>query len=98
MTIDENTPIAALTVRQFSDLLRKQVPTQQASAKLPENHKYVFGLSGIRQLFNVSHSTAHRYKETILKDACKQQGRKILVDVEKAMELFSERKGGRNNE
>lgn len=53
--------------------------------------KYVKGLKGIRQLFNVSHATAQKYKDTILKDAVSQQGRVIITDVEKAFKLFNER-------
>ena len=58
--------------------------------------KYVYGLAGIRRLFNVSHVTAQKYKDTIIADACFQQGRKIVVDFDKAMELFQKqsKKGG----
>ena len=41
------------------------------------------------QLFNVSNMTAQRYKRTIIKDAVSQNGRKIVVDAEKALELFA---------
>ena len=40
------------------------------------------------QLFNVSNVTAQRYKNGIIKDAVKQCGRKIIVDADKALELF----------
>ena len=52
--------------------------------------QYVYGIRGIEKLFNVSHVTAQNYKNTILKDACMQRGRKIIVDVEKAVKLFNE--------
>ena len=51
--------------------------------------RYIYGLRGIRQLFNVSHATAQRYKDTIIKDAVLQNGRKIIIDADKAMELFN---------
>jgi len=54
---------------------------------------HVYGLNGIKKLFNVSHATAQRYKDTIIKDAVRQNGRKIVVDVEKAMILFNEKIG-----
>ena len=50
--------------------------------------RYVHGLKGIQELFNVSHLTAQRYKDGILKDAVYQYGRKIVVDADKAIELF----------
>lgn len=56
--------------------------------------RYVYGIRGIQDLFNVSHVTAQKYKDGILRDAIYQSGRKIVVDVEKAMELFNS-KGGR---
>ncbi len=51
--------------------------------------RYVHGLKGIQELFNVSHVTAQRYKDGILKDAVYQSGRKIVVDADKAIELFN---------
>lgn len=51
--------------------------------------RYVYGLKGIQELFNVSHLTAQRYKDGILKDAVYQSGRKIVVDADKAIELFN---------
>ena len=54
--------------------------------------RYVYGLRGIQELFNVSHSTAQKYKDGIIKDAVFQSGRKIVVDVDKAIELFKSKK------
>jgi predicted site-specific integrase-resolvase len=50
-------------------------------------------LRGIRNLFSVSHATAQRYKDGIIKDAVSQNGRKIIVDREKALELFQQKSG-----
>lgn len=49
---------------------------------------YVYGLKGIQDLFKVSHTTAQIYKDGILKNAIYQTGRKIVVDVDKAIKLF----------
>ncbi|RGU34490.1 DUF3853 family protein, partial [Alistipes indistinctus] len=46
------------------------------------------------KLFGVSHATAQRYKDTFLKPAVRQNGRKIVVDVAKALELFDEHAKG----
>jgi Protein of unknown function (DUF3853) len=86
--INKETPIAMLTVGQLMELLNSE--KKQETVSKPESSKrLVYGLHGIRNLFNVSHATAFRYKETIIKDAVSQQGRKIVVDVDKALELFN---------
>lgn len=56
--------------------------------KASKEKKFVYGLRGIKELFNVSHATAQRYKDGILKPAVRQNGRKIVVDVDMALELF----------
>ena len=88
MNVTEQTPLSFLTVGQFMELLN--TGKQNAPVAVQESGKrYVYGLRGIRQLFNVSHATAQRYKDTIIKDAVLQQGRKIIIDADKAMELFN---------
>ncbi len=89
-SITNDTPLAILTVGQFMEL----VQTKKPEPKENEREKvYVYGLRGIRQLFNVSHATAQRYKDTIIKGAVSQQGRKIITDAAKAMELFNAKNG-----
>jgi len=88
MNVTEQTPLPFLTVGQFMELLN--TGKQNEPVRIQESEKrYVYGLRGIRQLFNVSHATAQRYKDTIIKDAVLQQGRKIIIDADKAMELFN---------
>ena len=91
--LNDSTPVALLTVGQLKELLnidKQPEPVIQSGEK-----RLVYGLAGIRKLFNVSHATAFRYKETIIKDAVSQQGRKIVVDVDKALELFNQNSGGK---
>ena len=58
--------------------------------------KYVYGLSGIAQLFGCSIPTANRIKKSGKIDkAIKQIGRKIIVDAELALELAGLKTGGR---
>ena len=91
--INDSTPIALLTVGQLKELLNVD---RQPEVVVKSNEKrLVYGLAGIRRLFNVSHATAFRYKETIIKDAVSQQGRKIIVDADKALELFNQKSGGK---
>lgn len=49
----------------------------------------VYGLKGIMEVFQVSKSTAHKYRHGILAAACTQNGKKIIVDTRKALELYS---------
>lgn len=91
--INDSTPLSFLTVGQFLELMNSG---KQPEVVVKSNEKrLVYGLAGIRKLFNVSHATAFRYKETIIKDAVSQNGRKIVVDAEKAMELFNQKSGGK---
>lgn len=83
--ITNDTPLAFLTVGEFIEFLN--LNTQKEEPK--QEKVYVYGLRGIRKLFNVSHATAQKYKDTIIRDAVSQQGRKIIVDKEKALMLFN---------
>jgi hypothetical protein len=64
------------------------VAEEPPTVEHPQPQELVYGLRGIKNLFNVSTPTAIRYKETFLKPAIMQQGRKIVVDKGKAIELF----------
>lgn len=87
--INDQTPIVMLTVGQLKEMLREEFHKQETIQKDYTTPKYIFGLKGIREEFNVSHSTAQKYKNTILKDAVIQHGRKIIIDVEKARLFFA---------
>ena len=51
--------------------------------------KYVYGISGIQSLLNCSESSAKRLKKSgAIDEAIIQNGRKIIIDVEKALELL----------
>ena len=86
--ISKDTPLAMLTIGQLSSYLG--LDGGRANTKEDVSvRSYVYGLRGIQELFNVSHTTAQIYKDGILKDAVYQSGRKIVVDVEKAIQLFN---------
>lgn len=91
MIYNDNTPIAALTVADLKALI---AGLNEEKPKQPETKtaRYVYGLQGIRDIFGCSHATAQRYKNTFLRDAIIQNGRKIVIDVDKAMTLFAQRK------
>lgn len=54
--------------------------------------RLVYGLRGVQDLFNCSHKQAQFYKDHIIKEAVKQNGRKIVVDADLALKLFNERR------
>ena len=58
--------------------------------------KYVYGIKGIAELFNCSIPTVNRIKSSgKISGAISQCGRIIITDVEKAIELFGQKQGGR---
>lgn len=99
MNFSKDTRIIDLTVGEFEELYKnvaigemKRLFTELGISQSDDSHKkrYVYGLIGIKQLFNCSDSTAKRLKNGKIKDAVSQYGRKIVVDVDKAMKLFNQ--------
>ena len=74
----------------------KQIIGELQSGKTDETVKptgrLVYGLRGIQGLFNCSHKTAQYYKDHVIKEAVIQNGRKIVVDADLALQLFKERR------
>ena len=88
MTLDQLREFAAEVAREAIAAVRDQIDTGETPAS---GKRYVFGIRGISSLFNVSLPTAQRYKDTFLKPAVIQRGRKIMVDADKAIELYNSR-------
>ena len=102
--IDSTRPLYALSEGEFFQNLEEHIkacfdkyaPKQQEPQTDPELEKgkhYIYGVVGIERAFGVSHKTAQKLKDGILKPAVKQRGRKIVTDLDLAMELFDEKKG-----
>ena len=89
MEITSDTRIIDLTVGQLMDLFAKaQAPATQTQPK--EEKRLVYGISGIAQIFNCSMTTANRIKASgRIDDAITQHGRIIVVDANKALQLFN---------
>lgn len=80
MTLD--TRISDLTVGELLDILDGRYSVRGRSPKT------VFGLDGIAELYGCSKTTAARMKKSgILDDAITQIGRKIIIDVNKALDI-----------
>lgn len=82
-------PLWSFSGEEFLTLLRLNNGNVQAvaiSEPQPER-KLVYGIKGLCEILQCSPATAHRIKKSgILKDAITQIGRKIVIDVELAME------------
>ena len=87
--IPNETPIWQLTVGQFLSLMNYQKPSEEKEKK-SSDRRYVKGLAGIQSIFGCSNPTAQKLKRTIIKEAVTQNGRVILTDVERALQLFRE--------
>lgn len=88
-------PIWQMTGEQFIALLKNNTESENANAETVPGKtlekKYVYGIRGIANLMDCSISTANRVKKKgILDGAIIQQGRSIIVDVEKALNLLKE--------
>ena len=93
MRIDPNTPIWQLTVGEFLELQKFQMPSDEEAKKLNPEKRYVYGIDGLAVLFGCSKWKANEIKQSGKIDAAiKQNGRKIIVDAELAVKLFDENK------
>ena len=81
-----DTPLAMMTLGQLLEVFK------EALNLIPEQDEkcYIHGLRGIQQLFGVSHKTAQAWKNTWLAPACSQLGKTIIIDRNKAVELFEQ--------
>ena len=82
-------PIWQLSVDELIDIIEKAVEnTISTRVQSKKDKKFVCGIKGIASIFNCSPSTANRIKKSgIIDGAITQVNRKIIVDVEKAIEL-----------
>lgn len=83
MEITPNTRIIDLTVGELMDIIKNAAPQPVIAAQ--PSKVYDYGIAGIARTFNCSDSTAKRIKASgKYKDAIRQTGRVIIIDVEKA--------------
>lgn len=77
--ISPKTPLWQLTVEEFLEV----------SKKLNSGKNYEYGLKGLAKILGCSISKASEVKSSgILDEAIIQNGNLIIIDVEKALELF----------
>ena len=80
--INPQTPICNLTVEEFLEI----------SKKLSSENKYEYGLKGLAKILGCSVSKASEIKSSgILDEAIIQNGNIIIIDKEKALQLFAKK-------
>jgi len=89
MEIENDRIVASLTVGEYKEVLNAVLKDHVKEKEGP--HEYGFGLKCIEKHFGVSKGTAQTYKDTFLKPAIRQHGRKIKVDLTLADELYDNR-------
>ena len=101
--VKECTPVAMLTVGQLADYLNNhqgEAPAQEPGRKgarvvplqdqAPGQGKFIYGLRGIRQRYGVGQNTACSWANGLLAPAVIREGRKIIVNTEKADLILEE--------
>lgn len=82
-SIDPTTPLWQISVGEFLELQRKS----------KADKRYEYGLKGIAKIFGCSVSQANRIKGSgIIDEAIIQNGNIIIIETEKALKLFGEKK------
>lgn len=78
-----------VTLLKYENVYVSNCNKKAVSANRISDEKLVYGLKGIAKLFGCSISSAMRLKRSgKINDAIVQDGRKIIVDVEKALILI----------
>ena len=93
-----NEATVSISFGEYNRLLglenRSKPIVQNEAAKPSKNYEY--GVSGIQNIFHCCYATAHKIKASGKIDkAITQIGRKIIIDVDLAMELAKQPNGGR---
>ena len=100
--IESTRPLYALTEGEFFMHMEEFIKTTLQGALRERsttdndgsaNKRYVYGIVGIERALGVSHKTAQKLKDGILAPAVKQRGRKIVTDLDYALQLFDEKNG-----
>ena len=88
------TPLVNMIVADIRDIIHEKLSAAMAKERTEEKssekpQRYIYGIKGIEELFHVSHRTAQEYKNTFLQPAVLQNGKKIMIPVDQALELFN---------
>ena len=79
--------VCAMTGKELLALINAPAAQDKEGSR---EKRYVYGISGIAEIFGCSIPTASRIKRSgIIDDAITQVGRKIVVDADKALMLVA---------
>lgn len=94
MNRDMNTPLWQLTIGEFIELQKKVIePVQVKDFTVQSDKRYVYGLAGLAKLFGCSKRSASALKSSgKINKAITQDGRKIVIDADLALELARKNK------
>lgn len=88
-------PVWQLTVSELIDILEENLnlsSDKKVSNDIKNEKEYVYGLSGLAKILGCSKNHASKLKSSgMFDEAIIQNGRKIIVDKKKALELFNNR-------
>lgn len=87
-----NKPLWQLTIGEFVEILDSKIPTLKPEEKEEDiqNRNYVYGLAGLAKILGCSKNHASKLKSSgMFDEAIIQNGRKIIIDPEKALKLFN---------
>lgn len=97
-------PLWQYTGEQLLELLDSRIVKDSTAAESPISNPsvtnvtkrwLVYGIKGLCDLLQCSKATAHRIKNSgVIKDAITQNGRKIVIDAQKALDLIHASKEG----
>lgn len=91
MNYTPETRIIDLTVSQLVELIENTMKATRTELK--KEKRLVYGIAGIASVFGCSIATANRIKKSgVIKDAIMQDKRLIIVDADRAVELWKEHK------
>lgn len=80
-----------MTGQEFMTLAQSSLSrpaTETTATPAPQEKRYVYGIEGIQQIFHCSRPTACKIKKSgLIAKAITQIGRKIVIDVDLALEL-----------
>ena len=94
---DYDRALYTLSLGEFFELLDQHLEANGNGTSRKPNQptstgRLVFGLKGIQELLGCSHKTAQYYKDHVIQEAVRQNGRKIVTDADLALTLFNQRR------
>lgn len=89
--LDPNTPLFKLTLQELKAELMEEI--QKQILTLFPKKKYEYGIKGLAKILGCSRTKASKIKNSgIIDEAIFQNGKIIIIEIEKALELLNKNK------